>query len=201
MGKIDEHGHAYSIQTKCLVLVVLFLSVSLVHAGSGENSRKSVKSHKSRLTVHLLTPVLAGFPQLCLKDGDYEEGHCANFNCSAARNVSSTAKQPGPPTVVLSLGTHRVRVTCKDGGDDVKLSLWQETDAEVGKGHLAWNILCAAFNIVPLCLFASFAVSFYRYKLPGLFREKQELKSIFQSLGYDENGILYRKVHDFIYDY
>jgi len=97
------------------------------------------------------------------------------------------------------MGLSLVKIICGQEGNDVKLDLRQQT--ETRSGQLAWNILCTSFNIVPLFLFASVAVSYYRYKLPGLFREKRELKSIFQSLGYDENGILYRKVHDFIYGY
>ncbi len=66
---------------------------------------------------------------------------------------------------------------------------------------LAWSIISVSFNLIPVIIFGSIIVYSYIYQLPGRRREKLELKSIFRSLGYDPNSILYKKVHDFIYEY
>ena len=63
----------------------------------------------------------------------------------------------------------------------------------------AWNILAVTFNLIPIVVFISIFIYYYIFKTSGAKREKEELKSIFQSLGYKEDGVLYRKIHDFIY--
>lgn len=65
---------------------------------------------------------------------------------------------------------------------------------------LAWNIIAVTLNAVPVVVFVSIFVYHYHSKRPGTKREKEELRSIFQSLGVEDDGVLYKKIHDFIYE-
>jgi len=126
---------------------------------------------------------------LCLAEDDKELG-CANFACVSAAKQYKTSK--------LVVAFYAADVRCSSGASHLALRLKRNTD-RMHNGLLAWNIICVAFNLIPVIMLTSVAIYYCRYQVPGVYREKRELKSIFTSLGYDEDSVLYKKVHDFIF--
>ncbi len=70
----------------------------------------------------------------------------------------------------------------------------QENDPSV-----AWCIVIAVLSLLPLIVLACIVIYRFVYKLPRLGREKEELTRLFQTLGYDENTEIYKKVIEFFY--
>lgn len=134
-------------------------------------------------------------PGLCLQ-GPKSSG-CASLSCPRL------AADPGDYRSPLLIGKYRLWTSCllDDSGDcaarvDVKMTKNYAPNAE-----LAWNIINVSFNVIPIIIFTSIFLYYYVFQLPGSRREKKELKSIFHSLGYEADGLLYKKIHDFIYEY
>lgn len=80
-----------------------------------------------------------------------------------------------------------------------KFGSLDETNEQKEETQLAWNIVIAVLCIMPIIFLGSFLVYHFLFKVPRQKKEKEDLKQLFLSLGYDENSILYKKVHDFIY--
>ena len=65
---------------------------------------------------------------------------------------------------------------------------------------LPWCIVLGILSLLPLLILAY--IVFYRfvYKMPRIGKEKEDLKQLFNSYGYDENNPLYREVFEFFYE-
>ncbi len=64
---------------------------------------------------------------------------------------------------------------------------------------IAWCIVISVLSLLPLIVLACIVIYRFVYKLPRIGREKEELTRLFQTLGYDENTEIYKKVIDFFY--
>jgi len=64
---------------------------------------------------------------------------------------------------------------------------------------VAWCIVISVLSLLPLIVLAAIVVYRFVYKLPRMGREKEELSRLFQTLGYDENTEIYKKVMDWMY--
>ena len=64
---------------------------------------------------------------------------------------------------------------------------------------IAWCIVISVLSLLPLIVLACIVIYRFVYKLPRIGREKEELTRLFQTLGYDENTEIYKKVIEFFY--
>jgi len=64
---------------------------------------------------------------------------------------------------------------------------------------VAWCTVITVLSLLPLIVLAAIVIYRFVYKLPRIGREKEELTRLFQTLGYDENTEIYKKVMDWMY--
>ena len=119
-----------------------------------------------------------------------EDAPCTPFYCG---NDGSPMEETSVKSISWA-GEVKCQAEDKINGVEVTLSRrWP------GNADLAWNVLAGTFNLIPIVIFISIFVYYYIFKNNRASREKKELKSIFQSLGYEDDGVLCKKIHDFIY--
>ncbi len=145
--------------------------------------------------------------EVCLKD-DADRG-CTRFQCSLKNQTAKSSADYSKDLseeVTKHLGPYSFRTSCAvftggRVGARFKLDLDKNYRDKYRDSSNAWSIICGSFNSVPIIIFGSIVLYYFFYRLPGKSKEKNELKNIFRSLGHDPKSILYRKVHDFIYEF
>lgn len=117
---------------------------------------------------------------------------CHHLNCPVGLECR-IARRPGSSDEIKCVPPDHLTDRSPD-----KLSN-EEDKPKKNENQLAWDVVACVFCFIPLMLLVTFLVYHYQYKVPRRAKEKEELKRLFLSLGYDENSLLYKKVHDFIY--
>ena len=157
-------------------------------------------------------------PEVCLAQfGD--DGELESESCSAQQRFFDTCDAlscgKGMSCRVAShVGSpHRVHVGCVYQSEELDRFATQhrahkgEDDADAGDDlvpgeddtPVAWCIVIGVLSLLPLIVLACIVIYRFVYKLPRIGREKAELTRLFQTLGYDENTEIYKKVIDFFY--
>ena len=213
-------------QLVCIILIMAHLSPTSSPTKPQAKSVESIKtssrsdgdSDNSDVWQCGNTTCLQDNAEVCLaqfdKAGELQSETCSTQQqffdtCSAlscARGMSCrVAQHSGSP--------HQVHVGCVYQSEELDRFAAQhreqEGEADLNAGDdlvpgeddtpVAWCIVIAILSLLPLIVLACIVVYRFVYKLPRIGREKAELTRLFQTLGYDENTEIYKKVIDFFY--
>lgn len=115
----------------------------------------------------------------CLVSVPYESPHKVHVGCVYKSNELNRFLKEHNNTQTAAATRHMVPT---------------ESDTPV-----AWCIVITVLSLLPLIVLAAIVIYRFVYKLPRIGREKEELTRLFQTLGYDENTEIYKKVMDWMY--
>ena len=197
-----------------LILLILIMTISPQNSedGSqcGDNSYVRCSTVREEVCVATLRTNGTLLKEECLRSKKYFE-ICRTLSCAKGMSCLVLKSSDGHLDDQAD-GNGQIHVGCVYQSEELdrfaskhrsrgNASEVSDEDTVPGENDtpVAWCIVISVLSLLPLIVLACIVIYRFVYKLPRIGREKEELTRLFQTLGYDENTEIYKKVIDFFY--